>query len=147
VAPIPPKIFLDSSVVFAGCHSPSGGSAVILDACRSGLLRCVISRIIFLETRQALFLKSGSAALRRFGEFLDKGMLHFADIPEPEALEAYTSLLPVKDCHVLAAAIAARCERLMTLDRRHFFSERILSADLPLKICTPAQFLKEWADR
>jgi len=47
-----------------------------------------------------------------------------------------------KDAHVLAAALACRAEYLLTLDRRHLLTDKVLDAGLPIEVLTPGTFLK-----
>jgi predicted nucleic acid-binding protein len=48
-----------------------------------------------------------------------------------------------KDAHVLAAALRSEADVLLTLDRRHFMTEKVRDAGLGLKIATPGDFLRE----
>lgn len=51
------------------------------------------------------------------------------------------------DAHVLAAALAANCAFLATLDRAAFLTERVLNAGLRLRPLTPGDFLNEVLSR
>jgi len=44
----------------------------------------------------------------------------------------------------LASAISTKAEFLLTLDKKHFFNEKVLNARLTVKIATPAQFIKNY---
>lgn len=43
--------------------------------------------------------------------------------------------------HVLSASIESKSDYLITLDRRYFFTEAIIRANLPIKIVTPKDFI------
>ena len=140
------KIFLDSSVLFAGSYSTEGASAAIMDAVLEGRLDGVVSELVVEETLGALEERATASALLRFRAFLKAPALAVGGIPPLGSLERFLDLLPVKDCHVLASAVDAQSQYLLTLDRKHFFTESLMKADLPLVIATPGQFLEIWRE-
>jgi predicted nucleic acid-binding protein len=68
--------------------------------------------------------------------------LELAATPTPEEIAVQARIIDPKDAHVLASAVSARVEVLLTLDRRHFFVQRVRSAALPFSIVTPGDFLR-----
>jgi predicted nucleic acid-binding protein len=65
-------------------------------------------------------------------------------VPEPpaEALARARRLVTEKDAPVLAAALAARADVLVTGDLKHF-GPLMQRADLPLRVRSPRAFLLE----
>ena len=63
--------------------------------------------------------------------------------PPPERLKQCVPLAGKKDAHALAAALASDCTHLVTLDRRRLLTPVVQSAELPLKVVTPGDFLRE----
>jgi predicted nucleic acid-binding protein len=63
------------------------------------------------------------------------------DDPPATAVKKAAALVGRKDAAILAAAIGEEVDYLVTLDKKHFLKEPT-PQDVPLKICTPADFLK-----
>ena len=140
------SIFLDASVLFAGCHSVLGGSGLVIDAAVAGSLNPWVSHLVVAEALRAIRLKSSSDALRRLHEFMACPGLRLVGIPTPEEIRRYLPLIAAKDCHVLASAVTSGAKCLLTLDRKHFCTRRLREADLGLTILTPGDFLRLWRD-
>lgn len=137
----------------------SGNFPVILDACvlvqaclRDALLRLAQKGLfvarwsdeIVAETCRTLETKLGKtpAQTEHFRTELRKA---FGDA----WVEGYSSLVPAmrnheKDRHVLAAAVAGRCECIVTLNLRHFPVES--AAHFGIGIRTPDEFLIDLYD-
>jgi predicted nucleic acid-binding protein len=60
-----------------------------------------------------------------------------------EEIAHWTKLTDPKDAHVLAGAAHARVTHLLTLDRVHLLTPKVLSAKLPFMVQTPAEFLND----
>jgi hypothetical protein len=58
-----------------------------------------------------------------------------------EDLVRWASVTAEKDCHVLAAALAAGVDVLVTLDKKHLLTEAVRSA-FPIPVRTPGEFLQ-----
>ena len=50
----------------------------------------------------------------------------------------------IKDTPILAGALQSNAESLITLDRKHFMSEKLKSASLPIQILTPKDFIENY---
>jgi len=59
-----------------------------------------------------------------------------------EKLSQYDDIIALKDRHVLASALESKAAFLITLDRKHFQTEVIRQANLPISIMTPKEFLE-----
>jgi predicted nucleic acid-binding protein len=141
VAPRSP-VLLDASVLVAASHSPSGGSAVALEACQGGRFRAAITIRVFLEARRNIGAKFSEADLVRFYQQLADLEPEVVPPPSPERIEYCASLTSAKDGHVLAAALECNAAYLLTLDRRHLLTDTVQAAVLLLKVMTPGEFLK-----
>jgi predicted nucleic acid-binding protein len=113
-----PRLFLDASVFIAAAGPHTGASALVLALCRHGRARAVSSRLILREAERNIQSKLGANALLRFYQ------------------EIATLDLD------LAAALKGTVEVLLTLDRKHFLTARVLQAGLPFAILTPGDFLR-----
>ena len=138
-------LFFDASVLVAGSHSSKGGSALLLEACRTGGFRAQITLAVLVESLHALDafpLKSQ----RRFDTWLAEIDWDFVPVPNAEVLGRYRQYIAQKDVHVLAAAVENRAEFLLTLDRRHILAaaEAVKRARLPTILLRPGDFIQEY---
>lgn len=137
-----PRLFLDASVFIAAAGPHTGASALVLALCRHGRARAVSSRLILREAERNIQSKLGANALLRFYQEIATLDLDLVEAPTPEQVAAQSQLINPKDAHVLAAALKGTVEVLLTLDRKHFLTARVLQAGLPFAILTPGDFLR-----
>jgi predicted nucleic acid-binding protein len=140
------KLFFDASVLIAAAHSSTGGSGYLLEACHRGRFKPVVTRLVLIEAERNIKAKLGEEDLLRFYQLL--GAVDFAIEPPVSAEEIadYSHLIEEKDAHVLAAAARSGAQFLLTLDTKHFMTERLSKADLGLIIVTPGHFIKDYLD-
>lgn len=140
-------LFLDASVLVAAARSPSGGSALVMEVCRGRRFQAALSGRVLLEARVNIAEKFGEAELVRFYQQL-AGLEPEMVLPPPsERLAQCGSIVGRKDAHVLAAALECGATYLLTLDRRHLITRAIQMQELPLKVLTPGDFLREVASQ
>jgi predicted nucleic acid-binding protein len=136
------RLFLDASVLIAAAGSRTGASVLVFALCRQGHGRAVCSRRVLVETERNIRAKLGSAALLRFYEEIGNLGLDLVEDPGPGEIGDYAEITDPKDAHVLAGAAKGRGDVLLTLDRRHLLTGRVLSAGLPFAVMTPGEFLR-----
>ncbi len=136
------KVFLDASVFVAAAGSASGGSSLILEVCKGLGFSAVTTRKILLEAQRNIRKKMSSEALLRFYKEIGNLSLEVIKPPAKEKLSQYDNIITLKDRHVLAGALENRAAFLITLDRKHFQTEAIKQANLPITIMTPKEFLE-----
>ncbi len=79
-------------------------------------------------------------------------LLQFAKIkirsnPKVQLVEQSVKIIQAEDAPILAGAIQARANFLITLDRKDFMTKKLAESGLPLIIVTPETFFKEhWID-
>jgi predicted nucleic acid-binding protein len=120
------RLFLDANVLLSAAHSPSGRAAALLRLARAGHCRLVTSRHAIEEAARNLAVKAPdrepdlAAALAAVDTVTEAA---------PRIVSwAAASGLPECDAPVLAAAVTARADLLVTGDRSHFghlFGERV----------------------
>jgi len=138
------RVFIDASVYVAAAHSPTGGSSLLLEILKAHpRYRGVASRLVLLEAERNVQAKFGEADLARFYRLLADLDPEMVPTPSADTLGVASALVGEGDAHVLAAALAASCAFLVTLDRAAFLTERVLNAGLPLRPLTPGDFLNE----
>jgi putative PIN family toxin of toxin-antitoxin system len=133
------KLFLDANIFIAGSASPEGGSAIILQACKKGLFQAVTTELVLVEAERNIRKKLDKKVLGRFHKVIKEVGIEI--YPPATTASHYQKIITPKDAHVLAAAIESNCDYLITLDRRHFFTPKILKTDLPVKIIIPKNFI------
>lgn len=137
-------LFFDASVLVAGAHSETGGSALLLEACKLGGFVAQVTALVILEAAHVLERDFPRRSMVRFYDSLAGIDWRILPVPPAERLETYTSLIDAKDLHVLAAAVEGESDFLLTLDRRHILAaaERVAEAGLPIRILTPGEFIR-----
>jgi len=140
----PIKLFFEASVLIAAAHSPTGGSGYLLEACRRGRFKPVVTRLVLIEAERNIKAKLGEEDLLCFYQLL--GSVDFTIEPPVSAREIaeYSHLIEERDAHVLAAAVRSGAQFLLTLDTNHFVTERLGKANLGLIIVTPGHFIKAY---
>ncbi len=137
------RVFLDATCWVASARSPGGGSSAILDYARAGALRIVTSNQVLLETERNTRNKMKQADFQRY-------MTLFTAV-RPEVMASVTQeewarwlpLVPAKDCHVLAGAVKAQADALVTLDRKHLLTATV-RAGFPIPVQDTKEFLAAW---
>ncbi len=136
------KVFLDASIFVAAAGSADGGSSLILKICKGLCFFAVTTRKILLEAQINIRKKLSSEALLRFYKEIGDLNPDIIKSPSIEKLNQYNNIIALKDRHVLAAALDSKSDFLITLDCKHFKTEAIRQANLPLTILTPKEFLE-----
>lgn len=138
-----PLLFLDTSVVLAAFFSQSGGSRAIFELSKEGWLRFVITETGVLEAYRRIRLKYGQPELIGLQNLLKDFQSAIQPSPSLIDINKYNHLIDDQDDrHILAAAVNYRVEFLITLDKKHFFTQKLELAKLPFTISTPGQFLQ-----
>jgi len=137
------KLFIDACVFIAASGSPQGGSSSVLELCKRDRFRAVCTRLVLLEAERNIHRKLGAEALLRFYQGLAELDPTLEALPPPEELAACEAIVGEKDAHVLAAALKSGAAFLLTLDRRHFMTEKVRNAYLDLDVMTPGDFLRK----
>lgn len=138
-----PLVFLDTSVLFAGIWSPTGGAKLLLRLGEVGLIELIISKTVLAQIegvfrRKALDLLSQLAVL-----------LHYAHvyISPPSPAELYTQckqLIPqAGNAQILADAIHSPVDYFVTLDKTLFIRSSSLNDFVLFPIGTPGDCI-EW---
>ena len=79
----------------------------------------------------------------QFRQFIQDLAPLLLDDPPSAAVKKASGLVGRKDAAILAAAIEAEVDYLITLDKKHFLKEKI-QPNVSMEICTPAEFLRHF---
>jgi predicted nucleic acid-binding protein len=140
------KIFLDSSVLFAGIASSEGAARVFLILGEIGQIQLVISEQVLVETERAIARKLPSALGNVRQAIHASGVIIVPD-PTPEGVKAHLDWMKdLTDIPILLAAMQAGVDYLVTLNRRHFLDDAGVTQRSGLRIGTPGDALN-WLRR
>jgi predicted nucleic acid-binding protein len=112
------RLFLDANVLFAAAHSPAGRSRALFKLAERGLCTLISSPHAIEEARRNVNLKSpsGASSLDDLLESVER-----VSEADPRLVSwAVAQGLPPGDAPILAAAVAAEADALVTGDRSHF---------------------------
>ena len=112
------KLFLDANVVFSAAHREEGRAQDLIVLARAGHCELPTSAHALEEARRNLALKSD-----RFERRLAEALANTVVVVEaPAALVEWAQAqgLPLKDAPILAAAVHAKAQLLVTGDTRDF---------------------------
>ncbi len=134
------KVFIDTSVLIAGVASVTGASATVLDLCEAESIQMVISRQVLVEADRNFSAKL-PGLVTQFRQFMRNLAPLMVEDPPTRAVERAAALIAQKDAAILAAALEAKVDYLITLDKKHFLKHKV-KENIPLEVCTPADFLR-----
>jgi predicted nucleic acid-binding protein len=140
-----PRAFLDTSVVFAAVHSPTGGARKLFLLGEAGLLRLVIGPTVLRECDEVVRRKT-PGSLPTLAQLLSSSSLETSPAPTKKqivAAEAYVQYMP--DAYVLAEAMLASPDWFITHDKEHFLKHRN-RINLSFEIGTPGDLLQRFKD-
>jgi predicted nucleic acid-binding protein len=112
------KLFLDANVIFSAAHRDEGRSQDLVALARGGVSELLASAHALEEARRNLELKSEG-----FERRLEKALEQIKVVAEaPAALVEWARAqgLPLNDAPILAAAVHAHADLLVTGDSRDF---------------------------
>jgi len=130
------KLFIDASVWLAAIRNPEGASGTILKLASKGKVFTTWTSFIITEIKNNLPPNSKFQAIER----LIKPQLITIT---PKEIFHWVNLLPDKDCHVLAGALKAKADYLISLDKKHILKAEIQNI-FPIPIRSSSEFLRYW---
>ena len=138
------KLFIDSSALLSGLNSPTGAAGIILSAWVAGDFFIYISDQVIEEVQRNIQTKFPLLRERFFSFLLTRPEI----IKEPnleEIRKAY-KLIRSDDAPILAAAIKAKPDFLITWDIKHFLKREVI-LNVSFIICTPKEFIQKYWKR
>jgi len=106
-----------------------------------GLYRLVVCRQVLDESERNL-RKKLPAALPIFAELMAAIGPEVVPDPDPEQVTRWQSVIEAKDAAILAAAVAAKPDRFLTLDEKDFIEPAHVAEQTGLRIETPGDFVQ-----
>lgn len=132
-------VFLDASVILAGMASPLGGSGFLLQAARKKKIILIATPLIINEVNRHLTkLKLQSKQLKTL---LNRRIIRLVKDPDETIIARCRRLTgDPDDAHVLAGAILANVNFLLSLDKKHVLTKRVKKHLSPIRVLSPKQF-------
>jgi predicted nucleic acid-binding protein len=112
------RVFLDANVLFSASLLERGNAPLLIAVGKAGGCRLLASPIALREAERNLSRKAPHA-LARFAD-VQAAVEIVPDAGADLLIWAEAEGLPSKDAPILAAAVMARADLLVTGDRRHF---------------------------
>jgi predicted nucleic acid-binding protein len=134
------QVFIDTSALIAGILSPTGAAHEVLRLCEAHVVQAVMSRQVLVETDRNLADKLPTL-LPDYRAFLKHLAPRIAADPPRASVERAKELIHHNDAPILAAALLADVDYLVTWNTRHFQKKAVRDA-APFPIVTPGEFLE-----
>lgn len=135
------NLFLDSSALIAGIVSAKGAARALLLLAEAGQIAVTISEQVLAETERAIARKV-PLALSDLRQAILTSQAQIVRDPSPEEVKAHPDLIShPADTPIVLAAMQAKVDYLVTLNRKHFIDDLEVARKSGLKIGTPGDAL------
>ncbi len=134
------RVFLNASVLFSASYSETGSSRDLLREAIRGNLKIVVSQHVLEEAERSLAEKA-PAALPAFHELLTLVAGEVAENPTLKELKQAATYINLRDAPIVAAAVKAQVDYLVTWDRKHFIHDPRVGEKSGLTIITPDELM------
>jgi len=136
-----PNLFFDSSALFAGVVSARGAARALLVLAEGNMVVITVSEQVLAETERALARKA-PRALTPYREALRSSKLRIVRDPPVDEVRAHENIITHQvDVPIVVAAMQARVDYLVTLNRHHFIEDDAVAQKSGLRIGTPGDAL------
>ena len=144
------RVFLDATCWIAAAGSPSGGSSALLELSSLGSFRIVTVTVtvnhVLIETERNIRDKMTDVAFDRYMAVFSAVRPDVADNLMQDEWAHWLPLVPEKDCHVLAGAVKAKADALVSLDRKHILTDTVRE-HFPIPVYDTKEFLTRWREQ
>lgn len=141
-----PDIFLDTSALFAGIWSATGGARMLLKLGEVQAVKLYVSSHVLTEIESVMRRKSPQS-LGTLALLLDRSQISIVTHVSDRQIALCQSIVHYNpDAIVLAAAWEADVDYFVTLDRQHFLNNEPLHNTVPFTVGTPGSCLAWYRD-
>lgn len=135
------NLFLDSSALIAGIVSARGAARVLLLLAEGGQITVTISEQVLVETERAIARKV-PLALSDLRQAILASQAQIVRDPSQDEVSAHPNLISHQaDIPIVLAAMQAKVDYLVTLNRKHFIDDPKVARKSGLNIGTPGDAL------
>lgn len=137
------SVFVDSSVFFTAVNSPTGGSSKLFTLKK---VKLITSRVVLTETERNIRKKLESYHLDRFFMLVSKTTI-IDQKPKDLFIKRAERVITVKDAVILAEAKQIKADVLVTLDKKHFLTDKAEKFLKGKKILTPKMLMQLYEEK
>jgi putative PIN family toxin of toxin-antitoxin system len=130
------RVFFDASVLFAGAYSEKGSARDLIRLAIQQRIQIVVSQDVLTETERNLEQKA-PGKVATYKQLLTVIEPEIVDSPAKEAVWEIEQYVAKKDAPIIAAAIKAQPDYLVTYDRKDLLDPPQVAAQSGLNIVTP----------
>jgi len=136
------RVFLDTSALIVGIVSATGAAREVLRLCEASVVELMVSRQVLIEADRNLSEKLPAfvSDFRDWMSLLSPVLIE--DSSKKEVAHA-VQIIHANDAPILAAAMNAEADYLITWNTRHFQKPSVMKA-VRFKIVTPGEFLQDF---
>ncbi len=136
------KLFLDSSSLISAVISKQGGAREIIVRSIQGQYKLYLSALVREETEHNIVDKSYKTA--PYLKILFEAIPFIYVSPEKLLVAKVEKSIEWKDAPIIAAALTAEADYLITHDKLHLLNHKdLIYKKFKLKVVTPGEFLKQ----
>lgn len=138
------NIFLDSNIFISAALSQTGGSFHIINESRQQDINIYTNNFVIAEVSRIVREKFPKKIDTAY-QLISSTPINIKENPSAKEVQKIAKFIDdIKDTPILAGALQSNAESLITLDRKHFMSEKLKSASLPIQILTPKDFIENY---
>jgi predicted nucleic acid-binding protein len=136
-----PRLFLDTSVLFAGIWSAEGGARMLLRLGEAEAVQLLVSSQVLQEIEEVVRRKAAHH-LPTLAVLIDRTRASVVTAaPDAVLARCQALIFHPGDAHILADAWHGQAEYQVTLDKTHFLDLPGLAGSLPFPLGTPGDCL------
>jgi predicted nucleic acid-binding protein len=145
MTPRNPRVFLDTSVLFAAVLSPTGGARKLFLLAEAGVLKLVVGPTVLKECDEVIRRKAPGSS-PRLAQLLAAAQTETSAPASKSQIKTAQSFVRYDpDARVLAEAIHAKPDWFVTHDREHFLKSRT-KIKLAFEIGTPGDLIQRFKE-
>jgi len=133
------KLFLDANIIYSAAKSKLGASYLIFQLRGRFNFQLISSRLALVEAERNITEKKSSETVESFYKLIE--VKKIISVDSKQAKHYYKRVIEEKDAPILYGAKQSKADYLITLDRKHFFTNEIKKERFPFKILIPGDFI------
>jgi predicted nucleic acid-binding protein len=140
-----PRVFLETSVLFAAVLSPTGGGRKLFLLAEAGVLTLVLGPTVLIECDEVVRRKAPGSS-PRLAQLLAAAQTETSAPPSKSQIKTAQSYVRYDaDARVLAEAIHPKPDWFVTHDKEHFLKSRSKIRQ-PFEIGTPGDLIQRFKE-
>jgi putative PIN family toxin of toxin-antitoxin system len=137
------RVFVDTSVLFSAVYSSTGFARDLLQLSLDDQIQLIVSQNVLAEVERNLQAKIPEY-LDRWRRFLNVLQLEIVADPPLEQVRLCEAYVVQKDAPIVAAAIIAKVDYLVTYDRKHLLEPPEVAKQSGLTIVMPDKIVMQF---